>query len=87
LLDPAGPSGAFVSAAPDSPAGFAARERAADEDAARSFFAQPDPLKWTAGVANPLRIVPSAPHAGQNRGPPSWIPWITSVSWPHVAQV
>jgi hypothetical protein len=31
----------------------------------RSFFAQPVPLKWTAGAANCLRIVASAPHEGQ----------------------
>jgi hypothetical protein len=41
----------------------------------RSFLAQPVPLKWTAGAANCLRIVPSAPHEGQNRGPGSLIPW------------
>ena len=34
----------------------------------RSFLAQPDPLKWTAGGANALRRVSSAPQAGQNRG-------------------
>lgn len=45
----------------------------------RSFLAQPEPLKWTAGGANALRSVPSAPQAGQNRGPGSLIPWITSV--------
>jgi hypothetical protein len=40
----------------------------------RSFFAQPVPLKWTAGAANALRIVPSAPHDGQNAGPSSLMP-------------
>jgi hypothetical protein len=48
----------------------------------RSFFAQPEPLKCTAGSAKALRSVPSAPHAGQNRGPGSLIPWITSVRSP-----
>jgi hypothetical protein len=41
----------------------------------RSFLAQPVPLKWTAGAANCLRIVASAPHEGQNLGPGSLIPW------------
>jgi hypothetical protein len=44
-------------------------------DAPRSFFAQPDPLKWIAGAANCLRIDPSAPQLGQNWGPGSLIPW------------
>jgi hypothetical protein len=50
----------------------------------RSFFAQPEPLKWIVGGANAFVIVPSAPQLGQNLGPPSWIPWTTSVSWPHL---
>jgi hypothetical protein len=45
----------------------------------RSFFAQPLPLKWTAGGTNALRMVFSAPQAGQNRGPGASMPWITSV--------
>lgn len=53
-----------------------ARARIAVE---RSFFAQPEPLKWTVGGANAFRSVPSAPHAGQNRGPGASMPWITSV--------
>jgi hypothetical protein len=40
----------------------------------RSFLAQPVPLKWTAGAANCLRMVASAPHEGQNRGPGSLMP-------------
>ena len=40
-----------------------------DEVAERSFLAQPEPLKCTAGAENPLRIVPSAPQLGQNLGP------------------
>jgi hypothetical protein len=43
-------------------------------DPPRSFFAQPDPLKWIAGTANCLRIDPSAPHDGQKSGPGSLIP-------------
>lgn len=49
---------------------------------ARSFFAQPLPLKWTAGVLKPLRSVPSAPQAGQKRGPSALMPWMTSVTRP-----
>jgi hypothetical protein len=49
----------------------------------RSFFAQPEPLKWTVGVDSALRIVPSVPHDGQNRGPSSLMPWITSVRCRH----
>ena len=37
------------------------------EELPRSFFAQPDPLKWIAGAANCLRIVPAAPQLGQSR--------------------
>ena len=53
----------------------------------RSFFAQPEPLKWMAGGANAFDIVPSAPHSGQNFGPWSWIPWTTSVRWPQALHV
>ena len=49
--------------------------------APRSFFAQPDPLKWIAGGANALRIVPSAPQAEQKSGPLSLTPWRMSVRW------
>jgi len=52
----------------------------------RSFLAQPLPLKWTAGVLKPLRSVPSAPQAGQNRGPSALMPWMTSVTRPHEVQ-
>jgi hypothetical protein len=53
---------------------------------ARSFFAQPEPLKTIDGVLKPFFIVPSAPHAGQNRGPASSRPWRTSVRWRHAEQ-
>ena len=49
--------------------------------AVRSFFAQPDPLKWTVGGANALRIVPSLPQLGQNWGPVSFRPCRMSVLW------
>jgi len=48
----------------------------------RSFFAQPEPLKWTVGATNALRSVSSAPQTGQNRGPGALMPWITSVRSP-----
>jgi hypothetical protein len=77
----AAPSPALPAASRPSPLAASAaglvRVRVDDE---RSFFAQPDPLKWTVGGANALRSVPSAPHAGQNRGPGASMPWITSVS-------
>jgi hypothetical protein len=52
----------------------------------RSFFAQPVPLKWMAGAVKPFVIVPSAPHSGQNFGPWSLMPWMTSVTWPQAEQ-
>jgi hypothetical protein len=55
--------------------------------AARSFFAQPLPLKTMAGGANPFFRVPSAPHSGQNAGAGSLIPWRMSVRWPQAEQV
>jgi hypothetical protein len=55
-------------------------------DPPRSFFAQPDPLKWIVGGANSLRIVPSSPHDGQNSGPGSLRPWRMSVRWSHAVQ-
>jgi hypothetical protein len=52
----------------------------------RSFFAQPEPLKWIVGGANAFVIVPSAPQFGQNLGPASLIPCTTSVRWPQLLQ-
>jgi hypothetical protein len=52
--------------------------------APRSFFAQPDPLKWTAGAAIDLRIAPS--HTGHCDGPWPWTPWTTSIAWPQAEQ-
>jgi len=43
----------------------------------RSFLAQPDPLKWTAGADKALRS--GAPQTGQLAGPGSFTPWMTSV--------
>jgi hypothetical protein len=71
-----------AAAAPDSLAFDAARRAVA----VRSFLAQPDPLNSTAGGANAFRIVPTLPQFGQTSGPDSWMPWSTSVTWPHTEQ-
>jgi hypothetical protein len=55
-------------------------------EARRSTLAQPEPLKTIDGADIALRIVPSAPHSGQNRGPASLIPWMTSVTRPQLRQ-
>jgi hypothetical protein len=52
----------------------------------RSFFAHPEPLKTIVGGANALRIVPSAPQAGQKIGPLSSKPWRMSIRWPQAVQ-
>jgi hypothetical protein len=49
------------------------------EELDRSFFAQPEPLKWTAGGAKSFLSVSSAPQAGQNRGAGASMPWMNSV--------
>ena len=46
---------------------------AVDGVARRSFLAQPDPLKWTAGAEIALRIGP-LPQIGQLVGPSAWTP-------------
>lgn len=56
-----------------------------DTVARRSFFAQPEPLKWTAAAVMALRIGPS-PHNGHAPGGSPWTPWITSKRRPHAAQ-
>jgi hypothetical protein len=55
-------------------------------EARRSTLAQPEPLKTMDGADIALRIVPSAPHSGQNRGPASLMPWMTSVTRPQLRQ-
>jgi hypothetical protein len=52
----------------------------------RSFFAQPEPLKWTAGGTKALRSVSSAPQAGQNFGGGASMPWMNSVRVEQVEQ-
>ncbi|HUQ79116.1 MAG TPA: hypothetical protein VM427_09660 [Patescibacteria group bacterium] len=51
---------------------------ALDDD--RSFFAQPDPLKWIEGAEKALRTG-AAPQTGQTVGPSAVTPWITSDRW------
>jgi hypothetical protein len=51
----------------------------------RSFFAQPEPLKWMAGAANALRTGPE-PHNGQLAGGSASTPWIASKRRPHAEQ-
>jgi len=59
-------------------AGFSSDELADFRaDAPRSFFAQPEPLKWTAGAVTPLRTS-WLWQTGQLDGPSAWTPWITS---------
>jgi hypothetical protein len=61
-------------------------DRALDGDAARrSFFAQPDPLKWMVGGANAFLIGPR-PHDGHVVGGSAWTPWTTSKRVPQAAQ-
>ncbi len=62
---------------PPPPAPFDGFDLAAEADA-RSFFAQPEPLKWTAGDAKTLRIGP--PQTGHVDGPCTWTPCMTSTS-------
>ena len=78
-FEPPEPDSTFV-----SPPDLADAARVALD--ARSFFAQPLPLKCTAGVLKPLCSVPSAPHAGQKRGPSALMPWMTSVTRPQALQ-
>jgi hypothetical protein len=65
-------AGAGASVAPDVPPPVVPSSGPPDAGAAvvlarRSFFAQPDPLKWTAGAAIALRTR-SDPQAGQLDG-------------------
>jgi hypothetical protein len=72
------PSPAGVAAGPDSvAAGLVSDSAALLRAALRSFFAQPDPLKWTAGAATALRTGPPW-QTGQVVGPSACTPWITS---------
>lgn len=75
-----------LAASPDSDASPPDPEPAADRLlACRSFFAQPEPLKWTAGAAMALRTGPE-PHNGQALGGSACTPWMTSNRRPQAAQ-
>ena len=76
-LDP--PSFEPLAPSPDPESDAALAFVLALEELERSFLAQPEPLKWTAGGTNTFRSVSSAPHAGQNRGAGASIPWMNSV--------
>jgi hypothetical protein len=49
----------------------AARDLPGAEVAERSFFAQPEPLKWMVGLPIAFRSVPIRPQFGQVVGPAS----------------
>ena len=51
----------------------------------RSFLAQPEPLKWTAGAPIVLRTGPE-PQSGQEAGGSPYTPWIASNRRPHAEQ-
>jgi len=53
--------------------------------ARRSFLAQPDPLKWIAGVAKAFLMGPP-PHSGHASGGSAWTPRRISNRWPQFAQ-
>jgi len=75
------PSDARAAAAAPSPS-WLFDVRAAE---LRSFFAQPEPLKWIVGGAKPFRTGP-LPHEGHCVGPAASTPWITSNRCPHWVQ-
>jgi hypothetical protein len=87
-LDPPPPSDlALFEALPSPPESLVFDSEAlaarVELELARSFFAQPEPLKWIVGGANTLRIVFSRPQLGQKCGPGSLIPWRMSARWSH----
>jgi hypothetical protein len=80
------PAVAAAGTSPDSEPSVPESEAAPDfTPARRSFLAQPDPLKWTAGAEIALRTGPE-PHNGQDAGGSAWTPWITSNRRPQAAQ-
>jgi hypothetical protein len=90
-LSPGEPPSPELSPPEPSPPEPSPPEPADDPEAApalaarRSFFAQPEPLKWIAGAAKALRTGP-LPHSGQLVGGSSCKPWITSKRRPQAAQ-
>jgi hypothetical protein len=71
----------------DAPSVDAAALAAAfvDDAAPRSFFAQPEPLKWIAGITSALRMV--APQTGHPSGPWLWMPCTTSMRCAQAVQM
>jgi hypothetical protein len=53
----------------------------------RSFFAQPEPLKWIVGGLKDLRSVPTAAQAGHAAGGPPLIEWTISLVRPQFEQM
>src|SRR5436190_613885 len=70
-------AGAAVSS--DDPSLFALVP--ADVVARRSFFAQPEPLKWIVGAVTAFRTG-AASQTGQVSGPAAVTEWMTSNRWP-----
>lgn len=79
--EPSAPAATGVESAPPSPAAFSPPPPAAR---CASFFAQPEPLKWMAGVLNALRIRP--PQTSHLVGPFSAIECLTSMRRPQAVQ-
>ena len=61
----------------DDPSAAAAARVELDEAELRSFFAQPEPLKWIDGAVKALRTG-DAPHTTHDSGPSAVTPWMTS---------
>ncbi len=79
--EPSAPAATGAESVPASPAAFLSAPLAA---LCASFFAQPEPLKWMAGVLKAFRIRP--PQASQVVGPFSAIECRTSMRRPQEVQ-
>lgn len=77
--EPDDPSADPLDPSPDPESVAAAALVFEPDELDRSFLAQPEPLKCTAGGTKTLRSVSSAPQAGQNRGAGASMPWMNSV--------
>lgn len=69
----------------DPPSSWLARDVPELAVARRSFFAQPEPLKWIAGAANAFLTGPP-PHRRQLVGSSAWTPRRISNRLPQFAQ-
>ena len=65
----------------EDPSAAAAARVGLEDVELRSFFAQPEPLKWIDGALNALRTG-DAPHTTHDSGPSAVTPWMTSNRWP-----